>query len=212
MTFACSAQAQESIFVPLAETGTESPEAQDGQPLQNNDSLSNWIKLQADLYKIVLTFDEKAKLLERNLYHNEQVRLMNEEIRFKAQTAHRKPNDNGSYDGMEQVYGSMLCSELNDTLNRYIDKNTAALDAVVKKIVAETEPMNESEREAYSQRIQVAMAAVPNLRRAQEILYLCLYKYKTEAGVPAAWSVEKTLRKWNAVQVPILDTWLGNVD
>ncbi len=207
MIVAPVAHAQESIFVPMPTTESEPQEA----PV-NDDALSNWIKLQADLYKIVLTFDEKAKLLERNILHNEQVRLNNDEIRFKALSANRKPNESGNYGGEEQIYSSTLCSELNDTLNRYIDKNTSALDGVVKKIVAETASMDETQKASYSQRIQVAVAAIPNLRRSQEILYLCLYKYKTEAGVPAAWSLEKTLRKWNAVQVPILDAWLGNVD
>lgn len=206
MQIGFAAQAQESIFLPLS--GDESEHAD----VPADDTLQSWIKLQSDLYKVVLTFDEKAKQLEKHLLLNEQARLHNEEIRFNAQSSHWKPDENGNYGGEQQIYGSMLCSELNESLDRYITKNIPALDDAIQKLTADSAGMNETQKAAFAGRIQVLLASVPNIRRSQEILYLCLYKYKTESGMSAPWSVEKTLRRWYMVQAPILDIWLGNVD
>ena len=105
-----------------------------------------------------------------------------------------------------------LCAQLDDALSRYIAKNGNALSIAVADLTKKTNAMSEAEKAAEAQKYRVAMAAIPELRRAQEILYLCLYKYKNDNGVPTAYSVEKTMRKWYVIETPLVDAWIGNVD
>lgn len=204
------ARAQESIFVPL-----ESVEASsgDGQAVSSaSDDVEKWVELHSNLYRIVMTFDEQAKQLERVLLKNEEARLNNEQVVMHAKARGIEPDENGNYGGEMPIIGSSLCQELDASLDRYISKKTPELDVVVQSLTKRTQALSEGDKAEFAKRLNMLIAGIPALKRSEEILYLCLYKYKNEAGMPTSWAVDKTLRRWYAVQQPLLDAWIGNVD
>lgn len=209
--FACAgASAQESIFVPF-EKPTEAQEM--NQVVSSaSDDVEKWIELQSGLYKIVKTFDEQARQLERVMLSNDEARVNNHLIEIQAKSSGIEADEYGKYGGESPIISSSLCQEMDASLDRYISKKTPELDVVVQSLTNKTKSMSDAEKAEFAKRLNMLIAGIPELRRAEEILYLCLYKYKNEAGFPTTWSVDKTLRKWFAVQQPLLDAWIGNVD
>ncbi len=203
--------AQESILVPLEKENPSEKSAALNLGTMNDD-IGRWLLLQSDLYRVVMTFNEQAKQLERVIYKNEEARNVNHEIQMTAKSEGRAPDESGNYGGEMPIIGSSLCQELDASLQRFIDKNKAALDEVVHSLVKYSSNLSDTEKDAVSTRMRTTIAAMSDRKRSQEILYLCLYKYKNESGVPTTWSVEKTLRQWYVIQLPLIDVWLGNVD
>lgn len=206
--------AAQSIFVPadgslLGETQQNQPSA----PLSKDD-IDHFVQLQIDLYRVVMTFDARAKQVEKNIRPFEEAELIRSEQQAlagkNAEPIQRSPENAARYSLL--VSEPTLCKELDESLKRYIEKNTPALEAVVKTFTAETLKMSEPQKAETAARVRDTLQAYPDLRRAQEILYLCLYRYKNDAGMPRAYSVEKTMRNWFNIQLPLVDAWLGNVD
>ena len=93
-----------------------------------------------------------------------------------------------------------------------MQKHLPAFEQYVLERTNEAANASDDEKRSISKRLATATAAMANRKRAQEILYLCIYKLKSETGKPRNYSVERTMRIWYRIQLPILDAWLGNVD
>ena len=206
------AAAQSSIFVPAGSSLADDTALPAPEPAQ--DYVSQFVQLQTDMYRIVMTFDARAKQVEKNIIPFEEAELQRQEQQAlagkNAAPIPRSPENAARYSIL--VSEPTLCKELDESLKRYIDKNTPALEAVVKSFTAETLKMSESQKAETAARVRETLHAYPDLRRAQEILYLCLYRYKNDVGMPRPYSVEKTMRAWFNLQLPLVDAWLGNVD
>lgn len=206
--------AAQSIFVPAE--GSLNSEVQQNQASAptKQDYINHFVQLQIDLYRVVMTFDARAKQVEKAIRPFEEAELQRMEQQAlagkNAEPIPRTPEHAARYSLL--VSEPTLCKELDESLKRYIEKNTPALEAVVKTFTAETLKMSENEKAETAARVRDTLQAYPDLRRAQEILYLCLYRYKNDAGIPRAYSVEKTMRVWFNIQLPLVDAWLGNVD
>ena len=205
----CAALAQtpgESIFVPIE----NSAQLQEN-PVETGDSLGRIIALNRDLYRLVMTFDAKAKQVERYQPRYERGQLEKREFELTHPDTPFESEDAGiGYSVLVQE--PTLCAQLDEALKRFIAKNGDPLSHAVADLTQKTKEMSEAEKAAEAEKYRVAMAAIPEVRRAQEILYLCLYKYKNENGIPTAYSVEKTMRNWFVIETPLVDAWLGNVD
>ena len=165
------AQNNDDIFVPV-----QNPSAQTSE--KQASPLNALIQLQNNLYRIVLTFDERAS----------------------------------HYSGTSSSESS-FCSELDNSLKNYVKKNSAEVQSLVTQLVAETKDIAPQQQAEISKSIHIAMTSSGvNRKRAQEILYICLYRFKNEDGTPKNYSVEKTLREWFTLQAPLVDLWLGPVD
>ncbi len=196
----------ESIFVPIENAA----QVQDN-PVESGDSLGKLISLHRDLYRLVMTFDAKAKQVERYQPRYERGQLEKREFELKhPDTPYESEEAYAGYSVL--VAEPTLCAQLDEALKRFIAKNGDALSYAVADLAKKTNAMSEDEKAAEAEKYRVAMAAIPEIRRAQEILYLCLYKYKNENGIPTAYSVEKTMRSWFVIETPLVDAWNGNVD
>ncbi|MBO4350825.1 MAG: hypothetical protein J6A01_07780 [Proteobacteria bacterium] len=196
----------ESIFVPIENAA----QVQDN-PVEPGDSLGRLIALNRDLYRLVMTFNAKAKQVERYQQRYERGQLEKREFELKyPDTPYESEEANIGYSVL--VAEPTLCAQLDEALKRYIAKNGDALSYAVADLTKKTNAMSEEEKAAEAEKYRVAMAAIPEVRRAEEILYLCLYKYKNDNGVPTVYSVEKTMRSWFVIETPLIDAWLGNVD
>lgn len=206
-------KAPDAIWMPLENTQNEVVPAsnQPEQALPQNNALDEIVKLQTDLYKVVLTFDAQASIVESEIRKHEEIVIHNHELKMTV-----KPIvlEDGSTEvpGVSYFRVPTLCSELDESLKRYIAKNSAALENAVQVLAEETKSMSETEKAEMAQKLRVALAAIPNLRRAEEILYICLYRFKNELGYQPSYMVERTMRTWFTMQEPLLDAWLGDVD
>ena len=205
--------AQSAIFVPADGIHAGEPSPNDAANLKQDD-IARFVQLQIDLYRVVMTFDARAKQVEKAIRPFEEAELLRMEQQAlagkDAEQIPRTPENAARYSLL--VSEPTLCKELDESLRRYIEKNTPALEAVVKSFTAETLDMSDAQKAETAARIRTALQAYTVLRRAQEILYLCLYRYKNDVGMPRPYSVEKTMRAWFTIQLPLVDAWLGNVD
>lgn len=212
LAFPGIATAQSSIFVPAGGSPADDPALPAPAPPQ--DHVAQFVQLQTDMYRIVMTFDARAKHVEKAIIPFEAAELQRQEQQAlagkNADPIPRSPENAARYSIL--VSEPTLCKELDESLRRYIDKNTPELEAVVKSFTAETLKMSETQKAETAARVRETLHAYPDLRRAQEILYLCLYRYKNDVGQPRPYSVEKTMRAWFNIQLPLVDAWLGNVD
>ena len=213
------AQEGENIWVPAA--NVIPPEGRDAVAAEPGDALMGMVNLQRDLYRVVMTFDEQARRVEGMLIWYEQARIQNHEKRMSGLVPQPDPDtvqidpETGEPvfdDGLIHFKTPLLCSELDESLRRYINKNVDQMEKYAKTLAAEAQKLTDGEKAETAERLRVALAAIPELRRAEEILYICLYKYKNDAGVPTTYSVEKTLRSWYMAQEKLVDAWIGNVD
>lgn len=176
--------------------------------------VDTWVRLQTGLYDLVFTFDEQAKRMEKYLPAFEKLQLEKRVAAVKNQgnDDHKRPSleEQIQFDAVARE--PTMCALLDQKLKSYILDNRDALDSVVKAIVQMTATMDERAKADFAKRIAVASAAITTRQRAQQILYLCVYKLKDETGKPRDYSVERTMREWYRSQLPILDAWLGNVD
>lgn len=207
-SFTANAQTPEAgIFVPLENSAPTDKITTSG----NSDSLDRLITLQRDMYRLIMTFDAKAKQVERYLQRYERAQLEKREFQLKyPDTPYESEDANIGYSVLVQE--PTLCAQLDEALKRFIAQNGDALSLAVSDLTQKTNSMTEQEKALEAEKYRVAMAAIPEVKRAQEILYLCLYKYKNENGMPIPYSVEKTMRNWFVIQTPLVDAWLGNVD
>ena len=182
-------------------------------------ALKTWIALQNGLYDVVVRFDEQAAAMQKHLPAFEQYVLerTNEAIRagenvakISYQVAKMPPKTQLQYNAVAAE--PTVCAQLDTALNAYIAHVTPALEATIDTLVRTTANASDDEKRSISKRLATATAAMANRKRAQEILYLCIYKLKSETGKPRNYSVERTMRIWYRIQLPILDAWLGNVD
>ena len=182
-------------------------------------ALKTWIALQNGLYDVVVRFDEQAAAMQTHLPAFEQYVLerTNEAIRagenvakISYQVAKMPPKTQLQYNAVAAE--PTVCAQLDSALNAYIAAVTPALEATIATLVRTTANASDDEKRSISKRLATATAAMANRKRAQEILYLCIYKLKSETGKPRNYSVERTMRIWYRIQLPILDAWLGNVD
>ncbi len=206
-------KASESILMPF-ENGINQGEQASNQPEQastKEGALDEIVRLQTDLYKVVLTFGSQAEIVESEIRKHEEIVIHNHELKMTVKPVVLE-------DGSTEVPGVLyfrvptLCSELDESLKRYIAKNSPALESAVQILAEQSKSMSETEKAETAQKIRVALAAIPNLRRAQEILYICLYRFKNELGYQPPFMVERTMRTWFGMQEPLLDAWLGDVD
>ena len=205
-TAAVAQTPEESIFIPAADVA---PNHADDAEVSN--SLAKLISLHRDMYRLIMTFDARAKQVERFQPRYERGQMEKREFQLKYPDTPYEP---------EEVYGGYsvlvqeptMCAQLDETLKRFIAKNGDALSHAVSDLTKQTKTMSDAEKAVEAEKYRVAMAAIPEVRRAQEILYLCLYKYKNENGIPTAYSVEKTMRSWFVIETPLIDAWIGNVD
>ena len=207
---------EEGIWAPY-QGGEPQAEVAEGQADDHHNAaepdalLREYIRLQADLYRIVMTFHEQAKGVEREIRNHEEIVIRNHALKMTTPAVTLEDGTTG-VPGVTYFRVPSLCAELDASLKRYIDKNTGPLDHAVRELVAKTKQMTEDEKAAMADKIRGLLAEIPNMRRAEEILYLCLYRYKNELGVQPPYQVEKTMRIWFSHQEPLLDAWLGNVD
>ena len=202
------AQSNENIFVPIPSSNESSVQNQHSSPL------SQLISLQLNLYKVVLTFDERAKKFENAHDHFETMLLQARENQMV------RNNDAAAQDPIHNIPGysavvkePTLCAELDNALKSYIKKHSQDLTAVVTQLTAETQNYSEQQKAETASFIHSTLKSSGiDIRRSEEILYLCLYRYKNELGVPRNYSVEKTLREWFTIQAPLVDLWIGPVD
>ena len=200
------AQSGDSIFVPAYPQND--PDIQKSQP----SPLNQLITLQRNLYRIVLTFDERARQVESVSRRFESDYLKSQEYRITQQDSDSASNYTLTGYGT-LVKEPTMCAELDNALKNYIAKNATDLKAAVTQLVAETQHYTDAQKKETAAVIRTAIhASDTDYRRAQEILYLCLYRYKSMTGVPTRYSVEKTLREWFNIQAPLIDLWLGPVD
>ena len=196
----------ESIFMPMGDSAQTTETV-----VGTGDSLGKLISLHRDLYRLIVTFDAKAKQVERYQERYERGQLEKREFQLKhPNTPYESEDTNVGYSVL--VAEPSLCAQIDESLKRFIAKNGDALSHAVSDLTKKTKAMNDAEKAVEAEKYRVAMAAIPESKRAQEILYLCLYKYKNANGIPTAYSVEKTLRQWFVIETPLVDAWLGNVD
>lgn len=202
------AQSDESIFVPVQSETTANTQNSQATPL------SQLLSLQLNLYRVVLTFDERAKQYENAHDHFETMLLQAKENQLVQNNGHSKQDALYSIPGYSAVVKEpTLCAELDNALKSYIKKHAQDLTVVVTQLTQETQNYSEQQKAATATAIHTALTSSGiNVRRAEEIMYLCLYRYKNELGSPRKYSVEKTLREWFTIQTPLIDLWLGPVD
>ena len=200
------AQSGESIFVPV------NPQNESNIQNSQQSPLNQLINLQRNFYRIVLTFDERARQVE-----SVSRRFESDYLKLQENRAIQQDSDQGNNYPLTGysilVKEPTMCAELDNALKIYIKKNAADLSAVITQLVAETQNYSEAQKAETAAIIRTAIhASDTDYQRAQEILYLCLYRYKSMTGNPTKYSVEKTLREWFTIQAPLLDLWLGPVD
>ena len=202
------ALAQDDIFVPV-----DPSQEQTAQPSKPS-PLSRWVALDAGLYDVALQYDAQIRIAERAERQFEPAYLRN----YEHKMLNPESTDN-VYTPSEWGYYSTLmheptaCNQLDKALAHYISKNSAELDATMTQLIAETKDFTEEQKAQMAQTLRTAFAAaVPNKRRAQEILYFCLHRFKNEIGVQKPYSMEKTLKNWFIIEARLLDEWLGPVD
>ena len=188
------------------------------QPSAGNPSddahIVRWISLNAGLNQTVMRFDEQARDMERHLSAFERTQLKSHLDAARASadgqnpSSPRTPEEWRAFNAVARE--PSMCTQLARALNAYIQAHTNDLSDVITRLAAL--PADPDSRTAQARAISDALDTVPNQRRTQEILYLCLYKQKNELGQPRPESVEKAMRNWFRIQLPLLDAWLGNVD
>lgn len=203
---------QPSVSLP----STDLPSA--GQPSAGQPSddahIVRWISLNAGLNQTVMRFDEQARDMERHLSAFERTQLKSHLDAARASadgqnpSSPRTPEEWRAFNAVARE--PSMCTQLARALNTYIQAHTNDLSDVITRLAAL--PADPDSRTAQARAISDALDTVPNQRRTQEILYLCLYKQKNELGQPRPESVEKAMRNWFRIQLPLLDAWLGNVD
>lgn len=184
-----------------------------GQP-SDDAHIVRWISLNAGLNQTVMRFDEQARDMERHLSAFERTQLKSHLDAARASadgqnpSSPRTPEEWRAFNAVARE--PSMCTQLARALNAYIQAHTNDLSDVITRLAAL--PADPDSRTAQARAISDALDTVPNQRRTQEILYLCLYKQKNELGQPRPESVEKAMRNWFRIQLPLLDAWLGNVD
>ena len=112
---------------------------------------------------------------------------------------------------------STLCAELNRAILGFTAEHESTLRQAAK-VVSETMPsMTEAARaelaQAYARAFPTDNSTLGvSQRRAQKILYFCVYRVQTPANKPRTYSVERTMRRFNEIQSPLTNAWLGNLD
>ncbi len=182
-------------------------------------ALKTWIRLQSGLYGIVIRFDAQAAEMEKHLpafekycrdRRAEDIRNGLNPDKFNFAAANLPPKIRDSFNAVERE--PTMCKNLDDALKTYIAQTEQALSAVVRTLARSAQKADDAQKADIARRLADASEAMTDRNRAREILYLCIYKLKSESGKPRSYSVEKTMRQWYRIQLPVLDAWLGNVD
>ena len=203
------AQQDDAILVPV-------PTEENDQPNERNqsDPVMRLIALQNGLYDVVLTYDAAAAQVEK-------AQPKFEESWLQLQQSHALhpsgiPLSQQVYDlpfAALLLKEPTLCARIDQDLKAFIRAHTAETEQLIKRISTDTANFSDEEKASLAKSIRTARAAShTDQRRAQEILYLCLHRYKNEIGVTKPYSIEKTLREWFNIQAPLVDLWLGPVD
>ena len=156
-----------------------------GQP-SDDAHIVRWISLNAGLNQTVMRFDEQARDMERHLSAFERTQLKSHLDAARASadgqnpSSPRTPEEWRAFNAVARE--PSMCTQLARALNAYIQAHTNDLSDVITRLAAL--PADPDSRTAQARAISDALDTVPNQRRTQEILYLCLYKQKTELGQP----------------------------
>lgn len=204
-----AAQAQDGIFVPA-----DVPQAQEQQQPQQQSALAKWVSLDAGLYDVVLQYDDTVRIGERAERRFEPAFLRDYEDKMRHPDRDYNvytPSEWGYYNTL--IHEPTACNQLDKALAQYIAKNSSQLSHTITQLINETKDYSEEQKIQTAAKLQTAFAAAaPNKKRAQEILYFCLHRFKNEIGVQKPYSIEKTLRNWFNIEAKLLDVWLGPVD
>ncbi|MCL2326155.1 MAG: hypothetical protein FWC40_06650, partial [Proteobacteria bacterium] len=110
-----------------------------------------------------------------------------------------------------------LCAELNKAILGFTAEHESTLRQAAKAVNETMPGMDETARaelaRAYASAFPTDNSALGvSQRRAQKILYFCIYRTQTPANKPRTYSVERTMRRFNEIQAPLTNAWLGNLD
>ena len=182
-------------------------------------ALKTWARLQTGLYDAVIRFDAQAAEMQKYLPAFEKFCLERraEDVRnglnpdkSNVAPANLPPKIRAAFNAVERE--PTMCKNLDDALKAYIAQTEPALSAAVQTLARHAITADDAQKFAIARRLADESDAMAHRKRAQEILYLCIYKLKSECGKPRNYAVEKTMRQWYRIQLPVLDAWLGNVD
>lgn len=220
LAFAQNANLDDGIWL-AAHDNADSPPAAPNSPTvdETDNALKSWIALQTGLYDVAMQFDEQAAAMQKHLPAFEKYVLerQNDAIR-NGENVDKILYTPSNMPAKTQIQFQAvaaeptLCAKLDAALKNYVATSTPALESTIATLVRTTKDADDEQKRDISKRLAVANAAIANRKRAQEILYLCIYKLKSETGKSRDYSVERTMRQWYRIQLPILDAWLGNVD
>lgn len=190
------------------------PSLVQAQPREGESALSEWVSLQAGLYQVVSAFDAQAEAMGRWLRFFERKQM---EAHLEKMTGEEKEETAAERRAIQKAYESVgaepgLCAGLNEALSAYVNANMEALTRVTEALVQETSGYDEAARAEFASRLRVSLAGMEGKRRAQEIMWFCLYKDKDELGRPREYSVERTMKAWYRIQEPLITSWIGEVD
>lgn len=196
------------IFITQPRSGENPPDAP-----SLHDTLDLWLALQFGLYDVVSAFDEKARNMQESLYRFENRQIQQHLRKILApDTQPPKPTPGEIRDFDAVAREPSMCTQLAQSLETYITKNAPKLDAAIQELTTLTQQATDRQKSEIAAHISRQTASRKSIRRAQEILYLCLYKQKDELGLPRKFPVEKQMRAWFRIQLPLLDLWLGDID
>lgn len=184
------------------------------QSVEGEGALSEWVALQAGLYRVVTTYEAQAEAMGRWLRYFERKQMV---MHIEKMTGEETEETGGERRATQKAYEAVatepgLCAGLNEAISSYVNANMEAMTRVTEALVRETSTYGEEERGEFASRLRVTLAGMEGKRRAQEILWYCLYKDKDELGQPRAYSVERTMKAWYRVQESLITSWIGEVD
>lgn len=170
----------------------------------------------AQIYALASKYE--SQIDEQNRHRDKQERVttaIEQHRKLDPKGEHpREPTTNEPYYTAMFTREPTVCALLNGELEKYITEHEASLKHAVSTLILQTQKMNEAEKQAYADKLKVCLDPDqhPTFRVGKKVLYVCIYRTKNVRNVPLTYSVEKTMRRLFAIQEPLLDAWLGNVD
>lgn len=179
------------------------------ESLETTQALETLCSTQAALYELIGKYGARISEIDRRRERQERITIeIEQQAKLDPDSAKGrvKTAEEASFDALESP-----CAALDKELDAFIVQREGELRRAVSVLTAATESLNEADRADFASKFADCSERF-NTKESQKVIYACVYRQKNIRNVPLSYSVEKTLRRLFAIQEPLINTWLGNVD
>lgn len=205
---ACVAMTNVAQAQDVAET-SEIFEVHAPEPQGLHEALSTYIQLQKDFYANLTCFEERAETVLSYLREFESLQIVKKQISFETPEVEWKETPDWVRIKNIVTAEPTVCAEVDQAIASFIDANAPVLRSVVNTLIEQTKRLDETQKMAFAQTIRDAFRDVPEMNKIRQLMAMCVYKQRNEAGGIVNYSVEKKWRTWYHIQKPLLDAWLS---